>query len=399
MVGNGVMNSFSVIFVALLSEFGLTRAELSGVFSVYIFVYFFASALVGPFLDRFGPRIVMPLGSLLIGLGLLCCSRISSPYQLYLFYGCITSLGACCVGWVPNTTIIANWFVRRRGMAVGIVMCGSGMSMFIFIPLTQLMIECIGWRGAFLTIALAVVIWLGPLNAIFQRTRPEDKGLAPNGVNYIPKKTTENPKRTAAEIKLEWTLSEAIRHRSFWMMCFAFFCNPFATFTILLHQVAFIIERGFEPMYVASALGFVGIFAMVGRFVGGTLSDSIGREMSYSLFMGAAALAVTFLFFLNQEYAWILTPYVVLVGLGMGVGGAMFPPIMADLFPGPNLSRIMGISSVFSGMGAGLGSWLAGYLYDITGNYVWGFFCVLIAILGAILFVWVAAPRRTKVLL
>jgi len=81
-------------------------------------------------------------------------------------------------------------------------------------------------------------------------------------------------------------------------------------------------------------------------------------------------------------FLWVLTPYVVLVGLGMGVGGAMFPPIMADLFPGPNLGRIMGISSVFSGMGADLGSWLAGYLYDITGSYAWGFLCVLMLSLG-----------------
>lgn len=396
MITNGVLHSFSVIFVALLSEFGLNRATFSGIFSLHIFVFFSGGVFVGPLLDRFGPRIIIPSGSVLIGLGLLACSQISSPYQLYLFYGLITPIGTCGASWLPNTTIITNWFVRRRGMVVGIVMCGSGMAMLVFIPLTQLMVERFGWRGAFLGIAIIAVLWLAPLNALFQRARPESMGLLPDGED--PESTQKkqdrgNPVRSMPRL---WTLSEAIRQRSFWMMCLAIFCNPLATFTIVLHQVAFVVGRGFEPMYVSSILGFVGLSAMAGRVVCGTLSDRTGRELAYTIFMTPAAVAITLLFFLDAERGWILPVYVVLLGLGMGVGGAMFPPMIADLFPGPSLGRIMGITAAFGGFGAAFGSWFAGYMHDLTGSYTWGLFCVLMAILGAVTFVWIAAPSRAR---
>ncbi len=391
---NGVTNSFSVIFLALVSDFKLIgRAELSGIFSIYIFVFFCGGIVVGPMLDRFGPRIIISLGSALIGFGLFACSLISSPYQLYFFYGLITSLGVCCAGWLPNNVIITNWFVRRRGMAVGIVMSGNGISMLAFIPLAHFFIERIEWRGAFLAIGVISVLWLIPLNSVFQRRSPEDKGFKPDGDDYKPMKVTE----CQGEIQLNtqrWTLSNALQNRSFWMICFAFFCNPFANFTMVLHQVALVVGRGFEPIYATSVLGMVGIFAMAGRIIGGIISDRIGREQSYCIFLGCFALAVVFLFFLNKERSWILFLYIVLAGLGMGVGGAMVPPILADLFPGPSLGRIIGISMAFGGMGAGLGSWFAGYLYDITGNYTWALVSVLIAVIGAIIFVWIAAPRR-----
>jgi MFS family permease len=193
-----------------------------------------------------------------------------------------------------------------------------------------------------------------------------------------------------------WTLSHAIRHPSFWMVCLATFCTPMAAYTIVLHQVAFVVDSGFEPMYAASVLGFVGLFAMIGRIAGGGLSDTIGREWSYSIFTGSAALAVVFLFLLNPARPWILMIYVVLMGLGMGVGSGLLPAIIADLFPGPSFGRIMGISMIFGGLGASFGSWFAGFLHDITGSYTGGLFLVLLSNVGAITFIWIAAPRRAR---
>ncbi len=394
MVSSGVAQSFSVIFVSLLSDFGMSRAELSGIFSLFIFVFFSSGILVGPLLDRSGPRIVIPVGSALIGLGLFACSRITSIYQLYFFYGLLTSLGSCCIAWLPNSVVISNWFVRRRGMAVGLMMCGSGLGILVFIPLTQIIIDWGGWRNAFLTIAFITVLLVGPLNAVFQRARPEDKGLKPDGDDDKRAPLIDRKGQQPTNNHQFWTLSDTLRHKSFWMICFALFCNPFATFTIVLHQMAFVVERGFTPIYAASVFGFIGIFAMVGRFVGGALSDRIGREKSYTLFMGSFATATGILFILSPERSGILFLYVVLMGLGMGVGGAMFPPMMADLFPGPSLGRIMGVSSIFGGLGAGSGSWFAGFLHDITGDYKMALICVLTAIIGAIVFVWIAAPRK-----
>ncbi len=394
MIASGVSQSFSVIFLALLSDFGWPRAMLSGIFSVYICAFFLGGILVGPLLDKWGPRVVISLGALLLGLALFGCSRISSLYQLYLFYGLLASLGSCCLAWLPNSVVISKWFIRKRGMAIGLMMCGNGLGILVFIPLAQIVVEWAGWRNAFLMLALSAILCGVPLNAIFQRARPEDKGLLPDGNNSnASDMRTSAPYRSPANHRV-WTLSDAVRHRSFWMMCLALLCNPFATFTVVLHQVAFVVEKGFPPMHVASVFGLIGVFAMLGRFLGGTLSDYMGRESVYSLFMGSFALAVLLLFFLTPRDAWLLYGYVVLLGLGMGVGGAMFPPMLADLFPGPSLGRIMGVSSVFAALGAGFGSWFAGYSYDLTGNYTAAWGCILLTIFGAIVFVWMAAPRK-----
>jgi MFS family permease len=390
-VSNGIANAFSVIFVSLLRQYGLARADLSGIYSLYILVLFCGGILVGPLLDRFGPRIIIPIGSVIIALGLWGCSRISSPYQLYFFYGFITALGACCIAWLPNSLIITRWFVRRRGMAVGIVMCGAGVGTLIFIPLTQILIDWIGWRWAFLATGLLSVLTIGPLNAVFQRSRPEEMGLRPDGVDPEPV-----IQKTEIRSKVEGPgkVTDALKTCSFWMMGVALFFNPFVTFTLTLHQVALVVEQGFSPAAVASTLGFIGIFAMLGRTCAGALSDRVGREPAYTFFMTFTALGVLTLFFLSPRTPWMLVIYVILGGLGQGVGGAMFPAMLADLFPGPRLGKIIGILSIFAGFGSSFGSWFIGYLYDISGNYQRGLVLLFLAVWVAIVAVWIAAPRR-----
>jgi len=396
MVANGVTTSFSVIFIALLAEFGSSRAELSSIFSLYILVFFCGGGLAGLLLDRIGPRRLIPLGSVLIGLGLFSCSRISSLYQLYLYYGLITAIGTCCISWVPSSVIITNWFWRRRGLAVGIVMCGNGLGLMVFLPLTQFLTSWLGWRSAFLVIAAIAVFIIAPLNAVFQRTRPEDKDLDGEPIDALLAKREEGYKKSLGKSGRLWALSEALREKSFWMICLASFFNPFFTFSITLHQVTLVVGRGFTPTAVAATLGFVGIFAMVGRITGGMLSDRMGREWAYNLFMSFAAFGVISLFFLNANCSWVLLIYVMFIGLGLGVGGAMFPPMIADLFPGPSLGRIIGITSIFAGLGAGSGSWLVGYIHDLTGSYLWSLCCMLVAIGAAVVSVWIAAPRQAR---
>jgi MFS family permease len=106
------------------------------------------------------------------------------------------------------------------------------------------------------------------------------------------------------------------------------------------------------------------------------------------------AAAVSILFILTPEHDWLLWFYVFLAGLGLGVIGAMFPPMVADMFPGPSLGRILGVISVFGAVGAGTGCWLAGHLHDLTGGYMWALISILITTISAIVFVWIAAPGK-----
>jgi len=387
----GVMNGFSPIFVAILAEFNVPRASLSGIFSLSMFVMFSASLMAGPLLDRWGPRLVIPTGFLLMGLGLYKCGSVSSPYQLYAFFGLLVAAGGSFAGWMPNTAVVSQWFVRHRGLAVGVVTAGMGLSVF-FIPLTQVLIERLGWRSAFWGLALFTVIPGISLNALFQRARPQDIGLLPDGDRDLEQlcQGEQDKVPISCSDPEQWTLRQAVKRLSFWMVSLALFCNPLATFTIMLHAMALVVDRGFDPAYAARFLGFSGLFSVIGRIACGTISDRIGRAPAYSFFMALMAAGVTMLIFLDQERAWILPAYVLIAGLGLGVGAGMFPALIADFFPGSNTGSILGASSVFGGFGSAFGSWFAGYQYDLTGSYTPGFVCVIIAIIGAVIFVWAA---------
>jgi MFS family permease len=150
-------------------------------------------------------------------------------------------------------------------------------------------------------------------------------------------------------------------------------------------------------MVVASVLGFVGVCAIVGRLAGGAASDTIGREWAFTLFYSCTLLGILSLLFLKTESAWLLPVYVVFGGLGLGTGAAMYPAMLADLFPGPNLGKVMGFTSFFAGVGSGFGPFFVGYLHDLTGSYTSGLTFLLFPLIAAIFFVWIAAPRKSNI--
>ena len=389
-ISHGISSSFSVIFVRLLQEYDLGRAQLSGVFSVFMLIFFCGGILVGPLLDNISPRILIPAGSVIAGLGLIGCSNVTTHHALFFYYGIITATGVCCMSWVPNSVIPANWFPGNRGAAVGLVMCGSGIAMLLFIPLAHMLIEWAGWRGAFRALAFITVLAVTPLNAVFQRIRPAFSSVITGDENIA----IGNSGSEENNGKAGWTLFQMTLQRRFWMMCLASVFNPFFTFSIVLHQVALLVSHGYDPAAAAGRLWVVGVFTVVGRLGSGALSDRIGREPAYTLFMSSAALGLVSLFLSSPGRPWALSAYLVFGGMGLGVGGALFPAMLADIYPGRSLGGIVGVISFFSGLGACLGSWLTGYSYDITGSYNLGLAFLFIAVWAAVFCVWRAAPRK-----
>ena len=149
-VAFGIWYSFSVFFVAILLEFGWTRAATAGVFSAFILVYSVFPIVIGPLLDRLGPRIIFPFGSMVIVIGLLASSRMQSLWQYYLFYGLLAGMVLSSIGHIAHSIILPKWFLRKRGLAVGIAMAGVGIGIVTLVPLSQLMITRFGWRTAYL---------------------------------------------------------------------------------------------------------------------------------------------------------------------------------------------------------------------------------------------------------
>ena len=152
----GVWYSFSVFFVALLKEFGWSRSVAAGAFSLFVIVHSVIGPLVGGMVDRFGPRRVIVVGSVCLGFGLALCSLTTAWWHYYLFFGIITAAGVGTTGWVPNTTLIQQWFKAKRGLAIGIISSGIGVGILVCVPSIQHLINGVGWRVAYRIMALCI---------------------------------------------------------------------------------------------------------------------------------------------------------------------------------------------------------------------------------------------------
>src|ERR1700710_3335324 len=162
-VGVTARTSFSLLFPPIIEEFGWEPGVTAGAFSFGFLVSGVLSPLIGRMMDRFGPRGVMELGVVLMGSGLLLAPLTTQPWHLYLTIGVMVGGGSVCLGYSGQSLYLPNWFVRRRGLAMGIAFAGVGIGSIILLPWVQTMIEQTGWRTACLAMG---ILGLGVLGAI-----------------------------------------------------------------------------------------------------------------------------------------------------------------------------------------------------------------------------------------
>ena len=394
----GIWYSFSVFFVAVLKEFGWSRAATAGVFSCFMLVHSGSAIIIGSFLDRFGARIVIPLGACIVALGLFASSRIHALWQFYLWYGVLTPVGVCAIGFIAHGIILPKWFDRKRGLAIGIAMAGIGLGMQILVPATQIVIAHFGWRTAYCVLAGFILITILPLNIFLQRNSPQEMGQNPDGA-HAGEMADNQPKdagqpeasRTCAPVI--WTVHECLRSKQFWFLFSSFFFTPLAVQGTLIHQVASVVDKGFSVVQGAFFFGLAGIAGSVGKILFGWLSDRIGREIAFGTGLGCAFLGVLSLMLLQPSYPYLLYGYAILFGLGYGSIAPIIPARTADLFLGPHFGKILGVLSISGGVGGALGVWLSGKIYDITASYNISFIISLISlILAVILFRLAGTP-------
>ena len=392
----GIWYSFSVFFVAILKEFGWSRAETAGVFSCFMMVHSLSAVVIGAYIDRLGPRIVFPVASCIVALGLYLSSRIHSLWEFYLWYGVLTSIGVCAIGFIAHGIILPKWFDRKRGLAIGIAMAGVGVGMQLLVPATQFVISDFGWRSAYVMLAVIILLVLFPLNAFFQRKDPGEIGDVPDGAAGRNGADRDSGKAFSSPKPIAGTIREAVRTRPFWLLSLTFFFTPMAIQGTLIHQVAGVVDKGFSAAQGAFVFGLAGILGSVGKIFFGYLSDRIGREKAFALGIGCAFFGVVSLLLLQPGLHVLLYSFAVLFGLGYGSVAAIFPARTADLFLGPQFGKILGILSLAGGVGGAFGVWVSGKIFDLTASYSLSFMISLAAMAIAIGLFWMAGSPKKK---
>ncbi|MDE2900391.1 MAG: MFS transporter [Chloroflexota bacterium] len=392
---------FGVFFLSLQEEFDTNRAAISGAIALSQLEGGMLGPVGGYLVDRFGPRRMMTIGVVTMGAGFILLSTVNSLVMFYVVFLGVISVGMSVGVRVPALVAPANWFVRKRGLAIGISLTGSGFG-GLFIPVLGILIATIGWRDT--AIVAGLTVWaLGIPLAIILRTRPEDHGMLPDGDPPRERPTpattgaghaTASPAAAPDHLEGDYTLRGALRLPVFWFLAVAFGLRQFAVGAISLHVVPFLVDTGRSLEVASTILAATTTASVVGRLGFGWLADRFPPRyiMAVSMVMvGVGALILT-----NVGAGWtLLVLYIAVYAVGWGGGAVTMNATRGAYFGRRAFGTISGTMDFVQMFGLVLGPIYAGIVYDVTESYTIAFMSFAVsAAASGILMVFLRPPRR-----
>jgi MFS family permease len=370
-IGVGIYVAYGVFFNPLMSEFGWSRTIISGASSVAFLIMGIFGIFVGRLNDRFGPKKLMTITAIFLGIGYLLMSRLAAVWQLYLFYGIIFGIGLSSIDVIAMTTI-ARWFTRKRGMMTGIVKVGTGAGQFTLPLLASVLISLYGWRNAYAIIGTTAMAILVGIAQLLKRD--------PGQVEVTTGLKKPLPKIKEKTISVNLTLEEALRTVQLWIICVINLTLLFCLMSIMVHIVPHARDIGVSIPSSAGVLSTIGGVSMLGRFIAGMAVDRVGskRVMIICFFLLIAAL----LWLQTADALWMLLLFACVYGIAHGGFFTAISPLVAELFGIKSHGVLFGIVVCFGAIGGAAGPILAGYIFDNTGSY--GIYFWLITFMGMI---------------
>jgi len=392
-------NSTYGVFIAHVgADTGWGRTALAGVKTVARVPESVIAAFIGPIVDRYGARWLMVVGGVVMAGSFMLLATVQELWQLFLILGVLMPAGAVCLGGFVTTVAVANWFVLRRGRAIGIVTMGGSFGTMVLPVAASLLIDAWNWRAAWFAMGVGVLALVIPA-ALFMRRRPEDMGLQPDGLDQPSDEaavTLSGDQRRRREALLAadvvWSRRDIVRSPLLWIMAFAWGFQTFAITGTNVHMVPFFHDLGAPLIVAAAAVSLRSAIALVAQPVWGHLVDRapIKPIASLQFVLTAAGIAM-----------WLLPPSVptVLVGLALfglgGSGGAVVSEMIWSGFYGRlSLGAVRGIAYPLQNILGAFGPLGIGLLYDLSGSYATAFVVMAVGAAAAAGLVQLARPPR-----
>jgi MFS family permease len=392
--------SFGVFIYHISEEMGWGRTVLAGVKAVGRLPEAAVAPFLGPLIDRFGARWIMVTGGIIAAIAFMFSATIDQLWELYLFQSILAPIGGVCMGGFVVTIAVSNWFVARRGRAVGLAAMGMSFGTMVLPLVGSLLIEAWGWRGAWFAMGIMILILVVPAG-IFVRRRPEDVGLRPDGARPSDAPMTsaqaEEERRRAALLAADvvWTRREVLKTPVLWIMVFSWGFVQFAWASTNLHMVPFFQDLGYPLMMAAGAVSVRSAMAFVGNPIWGLMVERIPIKLAAALLFGSTAVGIGL---------WLLppTPPTLIAGLlFFGFGGAggqvVAEVIWAGYFGRLSLGAVRGVSYPLQSIFAAMGPLAVGLVYDVSGSYRPAFMAMLLGCLLATCLIQLAQPPRKPV--
>lgn len=361
LIARGVPETFAVFLLPVQKGLGVSRADITLTYSVYMLTYGLSGPFVGQLIDRLGARIAYAFGLASLGLGYLIAAFATQLWHYMLTVGLLGGLGAAALGMIVASSLLTRWFSSRIGSVMSAPYAAIGAGMLILPPLTQVLLGRYGWRLTHGLLGAAVLLIL-PLVMLLPLER-----MTAGSTQW------RSLRAAAGSTREPWRVSSALRTSAFWGLFVAYLSTSLAAFSVMPHSVAYLVERGFDPLFAASAFGLAGMLSSVGIISVGWLSDRFGRRQTATVSYLFTIIGILSLSLISAWPTLVLVyGFVLFFGLMQGARGPIIVAMVAALFPG-GMGAIYGALSVAQGLGAGFGSWFSGLLYELTGSYIASF--------------------------
>ena len=348
--------AFPVFIAPMEAEFGWSRGALSGAFSLSLLITGLVALPVGYWLDKRGARLLMTAGSIGATVMVLLWSQVTSFAGFVAVMALMGFFGAAIL-YEPAFAVIATWFAHKRGAAMAVVTFIAGFASTIFTPLSHVLLEAVGWRGAILTLAIILGAVTIPLHAIFLRRRPADLGLETDGeasAGAVGKSPAVN-------------LRAVLRSRYFWLLTMAFSLSTLSISAVRIHFIPLLISVNIQPGSAALASGAIGVMQVVGRMIFAPVERRYSsRTMTIGVF---ALLTISLTILLLGSAPFLIALFVALFGMAIGTHTLTRPLIVADTYGAAFYGRISSTMVIFLTLAGTTSPFAAGLLFDLFGSY------------------------------
>ena len=378
--------AFSVFLKPMEAETGWSRAELTGAYSVGLLVMGFMAFPVGSWVDKHGARALMTIGSILASLLMVVWSRVTDLTTFYILW---LALGVCASLVLYDTAfaVVAKWFVAKRTSALAIITFAAGLASTIFVPLSDFLLNLVGWRDAVLILGIILAVTTILPHALILRRSPDDLGYLPDGGIKLP--TMEAP------IQRGNTLSEALQNRFFWILILTFCLSYLSSSAIRVHFIPILTDSGIDASVAAIASGSIGIMQVIGRLFFAPLEM---RTSSYIMVGVVFAMQFVSLIILGMSglSVWLIIPFILFFGMSFGANTLARPSIIADTFGSAHYGRISSVMVFFLTLAGTIAPVGAGWLYDRFGNYDLVLVISVILALSAVAIILLSKPKSPQ---
>ena len=380
LLSRGIGETFAVFLLPIESEMGWTRTTLAGIYAIYMGAHGLAAVVIGWFVDRVGPRVVYTIGLLAYGLAFLLAQFGTEPWHFYLTTGVMAGIAMTAIGMTTATVLITRWYhgprARQLSPAIGIAYSGMGAGVILWIPITNQLIEMLGWRETYRTLGiilcvLAVIVYVLPWSKLQLTPLPLSRfGSVLGG-------------------RKDGHLRAALKTKMFWLLFVIMFITAVAMYLVGPQMVAYLVSVGFDSTVASLAFsinGFLTVFGIAGT---GWLARYFGMKRVATISYAMSITAVILLACLTVLPVMALLALAILpLGLSQGARGPIVSVQASQAFSGQGLGAIYGAITMGVGLGGMSGAWLSGVFYDVTGGYVLSYSVSVVCALAGVGLFW-----------